>query len=265
MSLRILLVGAVLTVACGAPSSAPTAPSQAASSTTFQGTVAGSTGQTGTLDVTVDAKLSSLRPATFTFAKSILDALMPVVTAQAAAVAATGVLHIAGGATTTLTGAYDPAARTVTLSGGGFSFTGSFGTTGVIGSYTGPGSVSGGFAALNSSAGAVTRYCGTYQDSAPDIKSPGGIYSESGVWNVQVSASGAASGTSTSTQTNNPAFPPGGTGPLTGQVTGSTLTLTSAEGGTATGTISNGSVSGTVGTPSGRGSGTFSGSTGACQ
>lgn len=260
-----LCLCAVLQTACGGSSaSTPTTPSAAETSTTFQGTVAGSSGQTGTLDVTVQAKLASLNTAA-TLAQRVLAALVPAVEAQTATVAATGTLHIAGGATTTLAGTYDPSAKTVSLSGGGYSFTGSFGVSGVLGTYVAPGSVTGGFSALSTSGGTVSRYCGTYEDSAPDINSPGGIYRESGVWNVQISASGAASGTSTSTQTNNPKFPPGGTGSVTGQVVGNVLTLVSEEGGRVTGTISNGSVSGSMVTPSGRGGGTFSGSTGACQ
>jgi hypothetical protein len=254
----VVLVG-TLFVGCGGGNSSTSGPATPSTpTTTFQGTIAGSTGQSGTIDVTVQTTVAYLAPRSF----SLVQTLHAQTTGT---VAATGSLHLAGGATTALTGTFDSSAKTLSLSGGGFTFSGLSSAGGLSGNYTGPGNATGGFSALSSAAGAVTRYCGTYTSTAPDINSPNGTYRESGVWTLQVSSSGAATGTSTSTQTNSAAFPPGQTGSISGRVTGTTFTMNSAEGGSGTGTIQNGSVTGTTVTPSGRGSGTFTGSTGACQ
>jgi hypothetical protein len=227
----------VAAAACGSKGSdtAPTSPTTtttptpaATPSTTFQGTIAGRNGQTGTVNITVQATVTttSFRPL--------------------ATVSATGTVHPAGGASTSLTGTFDDVARTAALSGGGYSFSGSIATGGVLaGTYTAPNNVSGGFSSLSTTAGTVTAYCGT-------LTSPEGP----GVFNVQVGTSGTLSGMA--------AFSAGTCG-LTGRVTGTAISITSCEGNLATGTVSGGSISGTTFNSRGTANGTFTGSTSACQ
>jgi hypothetical protein len=112
------------------------------------------------------------------------------------------------------------------------------------GNYTGPNGTSGGFGALDATRSTVTQLCGTY------AAGPG----DNGIWNLQVSASGAASG-----EANGPK-----TVLLSGQISGTALTMTSSEGVTARGTVQNGSVSGSFTTKEGVPA-TFSGSSAGCR
>ena len=268
--------------ACGSGSSSsttsPTTPSTTtapASVTTFQGTIAGSdqaqtTGQSGTINVTIQTKIASLR-STNSFSLASLSFIQRVY-AQGTTISASGNLHIAGGATTTLTGNYDSSAKTVSLSGGGYAFSGAVASSGVSGTYTGPNTVAGGFSALPASGGSVTRFCGNYTSTVPftDANGNGGTYHEAGVWNVQISANGSASGLSIpssysySGNAGGP-HPAAAVGFITGQLSGNTLTLMSSEGGTLVATVQGSSVSGTAVSPKGTGGGPFTGSTAACQ
>lgn len=235
-------------------SGGPSAPPE---STTFQGTIAASTNQSGTIDATIGARVSAAVP--------VEVRLVQPAYAQSTSVGATGAVHFAGGATTALAGTYATSTKTIVLTGGGNTFTGTVSSTGVAGTFNGPSNLSGGFSALSTVSGTVTRYCGTYASTAPDVNSPGGTYRESGVWTVQVASNGQASGTATSTQTNNSASPPGQTQTVMGQVSNGTLSLTAAEGGTATGQVTSTGVSGTTTSKSGKGTGTFSGTMSGCQ
>ncbi|HZR23314.1 MAG TPA: hypothetical protein VFA59_06990 [Vicinamibacterales bacterium] len=152
---------------------------------------------------------------------------------------ATGSVHITGGNTTAVSGTYDSSTNGVSVSGGGFSFTGTVNGGALSGSYS-QNDVTGGFSALNTSAGSVTTYCGTYNSVKPfkDNFGRSGTYFENGNWNVQVSSNGVATGESipTSSGYSGPAQgpkPPAAPNFLTGQLVGNALTLT-AEGGTLT-------------------------------
>ena len=200
----------------------PTPTPTPVSSTTFQGTIAGRNGQTGTVNVSVQATVSitSLRPS--------------------AVQQATGTVRPAGKSTVSLSGTFDDASGAVALSGGGYTFSGTVGSGGVLaGTYTGPESASGGFSTLNSTTTPVTVYCGIAEESDGPI-----------VFTLQISANGAVSGT---------VFEESSCG-LTGQITGTSLSITDCYGRHVTATTQGGAVSGK--TPSGN---SFSGTTSACQ
>lgn len=251
----VTLLSLCLATACGGGSgSSPTTPSAPApppNTTTFQGTIAGSSGdQTGTLTVTVQGQVASARPWLW---------LPFISTLHAQSVSASGSVHVSGGSTTSLTGTFDTATRALTLSGGGFSFTGSANAGVITGTYASPSGATGAFSSRSTAGGTVTVYCGDA------IGAGGGIR---GAFNIVVSeASGAVSGAFSQWFDNPPTL-----GTITGQATGGALSLVftatagqyAGESGTGTGTIQGGSVSGTAPAGSG-GAGRFSGSTSRCQ
>ncbi len=241
---------AAMLAACGGSSSStgttpatPTTPSQPTNTTKFQGTVAGSGGQSGTLSVTIQATIST-------------SSIRPLAVSQA-----TGSVHLTGAGTTDLSGTYDSATSAVALSGGGFAVNGSVASGVLSGSYTGTGGTGGGFSTLDGTSNTVTTYCGTYGPvfyAGPPANPPGG---EVGVWNVVVSSNGSASGAGVS---KNVAGDPGFL--LQGQLSGTTLTLSSYDllshhaTGTQSATVQGESVTGSCG-----GGCTLSASTSACQ
>ncbi len=155
---------------------------------------------------------------------------------------------VGGGSPVTLTGSYDPATGTLTLTAttpaGNYSLTGKASGSHLSGQYTSP-SGAGTFSLLPAISGAVTLYCGTYSGDA------------SGVWNVAVDASGTAVGGHCDSS---------GCGALEGTVTDSGCSLkdpTSSDVG-ATGSKSGGTISGTWTGGGGQAHGTWTGSTSAC-
>jgi hypothetical protein len=236
----VLAAGSVC-FACGGGTSIPSTPAApstppAAGTSTFQGTVAGSGGQSGTVRVTVQAQVAASSAAFFRLP------FIATLYAQTTTVQATGTLHLVGGSTIALTGTFDSSTKALNLSGSGFTFTGLLIGAVISGSYTGPSGATGGFASQSTAAGTVTTYCGTFVGD-------GGVI---GVFNLQVSATGAVSGIASETiqGTTQVQF-------ISGQVSGTTVTL-STGGGADRGTIQNGTVTGTTGKP-------WSASTSACQ
>jgi hypothetical protein len=205
--------------------------------TTFQGTLAGTAGQSGTFAVSIETGISA-------------SAFRRTVGPQSAASASGNLTIFGGGGTFALTGTFDTSASTLNLSGGGFVLTGAIRQDALSGSYIGPNNRTGEFAGLDATHNAVTHLCGS------GVVLAGVGTGSVSTWNVQVSASGAASG-----ETSGPAD--GGATMLTGQLNGMVLTLLASNGITATGVVQNGSVSGTFGNPSA--SGTFTGSTDGCR
>jgi hypothetical protein len=200
----------------------------ASTTTTFAGTLAGKNGQTGTLSVTVQT--TSIASAS-TLVQSGVEKVQSV--AQSS-----GVL-VTGGATINLTGSYDSSTAGLTMTGGGYAFSGAVSGGAFSGSYTGPSNGDGAFSALNATQTPVTRYCGNWND--------GQI---TGTFNVQISANGSLTGDTY-----------GGKGvTLNGQKTGTSISGTSSEGVSFSGTVLNGSISGTF-VPTGGGSGVFTGGT----
>jgi len=181
---------------------------------TFEGTIAASDGKTGVLQITLPAGAAALT------------------TDQAAAGASsvTGTLTLAdGGGVIELSGSYDSGTGDLTLTGGGYAFTGSVGKGEISGTFTGPGGSTGGFTGLDSTTSTVTTYCGTFSSSE-----------ETGVFNTQASSNGDASGTATNV-----------TGPrtgltvlLSGTITGNVIDLVTSEGVHIPGTVSGTTVSG---------------------
>src|ERR1700674_3313062 len=106
--LLFAVVLGTLVSACGGSSTSPAPTTPSAATTTFQGTIAGSTGQTGTLDVTVQTVVASAFPF-FSFP------LVATLHAQTGTIAATGSLHLVGSSTTSLTGTYDSSTTTMNL------------------------------------------------------------------------------------------------------------------------------------------------------
>lgn len=241
-----LVVGTLLS-ACGGGSSGstPTTPSSVATST-FQGTIAGSGPQSGTLTFTVQSQVAAFSASIFRWP------FIATLHAQATTVAASGSVHVVGGGTIALSGTFDSSTRALSLAGGGFAFTGSLVGAVVSGTYTGPSGVTGGFSSLSTASGTVTAYCGNVFSSGP-----GQANVVTGVFNLAASgATGAVSG----------AFHVApNSGFITGQVSGTAFTITygdrtTGEQGAGTGTIQDGTMSGrsTSNNP-------FWGSTRACQ
>jgi hypothetical protein len=222
---------------CPFTASSPTA-------TSFQGTIAGNDGvQSGTLAVTVQTTVASTA-APIAQAQSAPEK-------QQATYSASGTLSVSGGGNVTLSGTYDSTTNTVTASGGGYSFTGSIASGAYTGTYTGPSATSGGFASLQGSKNSVTAYCGTATATTTNG-------TRNGVWNLQVSASGALNGSGTPGLCGGSG---GNDGAFSGTVTNGSVSGSSASGNTFSATVTGSSVSGTIQclNPNHPGSGTFSG------
>lgn len=252
-----LLFACVLVASCGSDSSSssgttpttPTTPTPTPATTTFQGTIAGATGETGTMTVTVQAQVTSAVPSFFRWP------FVATLHAQGS-VTATGSFRAAGGATTTLTGTYETSTRALSLTGGGYTFTGTASGATINGTYTGSSGAAGSFSSRSTASGTVTVYCGSiFGTNGTDV---------TGVFNLVVSeGNGAVAGTFYFLSS------PFRNGPITGQLTGTSLSITytdrvSGGSGTGTGTIQSGSVTGSSPAQSG-GSNPFSGSTSRCQ
>jgi hypothetical protein len=208
----------------------------AEATTTFHGTVAGGSGQSGTFMVRIQTGISSSGGG------GIVRTL--------ASVGASGTLMLTGSGASALAGTFDTLTKVMNLSGGGFALTGTTGQGAASGTYTGPASTSGGFAGLDATRNTVTVMCGTYS----------GSNTGTGIWNLQFSASGAASGVTRPDLSARDPQPR--TTLLTGRLEGAVLTLRSVEdGATATGVVQGDRVTGTHDD----GRGTFSGSTTGCR
>jgi hypothetical protein len=168
----------------------------------FKGTLAGPRGDSGVLKISIPA-----HPSTSVAIRGTLTA----------------------GGSSDLRGTFDPDAATVTLTGGGYSFSGKLTGETISGSYSGP-KGEGDFAAQSTASSEVTVYCGSFDGAA------------SGVWNLNVATNGTASGSYSETYGQM-------TGGVTGQVTDGVLKIscdsTGAASCTASGTLSGGSAHGT--------------------
>ncbi len=232
----------------GSPGAAPTSPTPPPVATAFSGTLAGTSSQSGSLDVTVQATVARVN----WFLVAVLNAQSPV--------AASGVIRLASGMTT-VAGSYDTDSRSIALSGGGYTVSGGSNAGVLSGRYSGPDGVVGGFSALSGAASQVTRYCGSYLSVTP-LQPRNGvveIYREAGTFNLQVGSSGLVSGVYAS-------ITPAAycCGFMTGRASGSSLSITTDEGASWTATVSGGSVTGSGSSPRGAGTTTATGSTSAC-
>lgn len=149
----------------------------------------------------------------------------------------TGSIRLVGGMTINVTGTYDDVTKQLSLSGGGYSFTGTGSADGINGSYMGPNG-SGVFTILTGQT--VTPYCGTYAGDAM------------GSWNFVVSGSSLSGA----------AVDSGGSGDtLTGTVSGGMVSITTKAMSTATGSIAGNMATGTWQSASGL-KGTWTGTAG---
>jgi hypothetical protein len=137
----------------------------------------------------------------------------------------TGTIKPVGAAQMTVTGTYVSSTNVVTVSGGGYTITGTIDNSGsVLGTYMHSSAEGRAVAYRHTTASPVTVFCGTYTGDAD------------GIWNL------VRRGTSLSGAYVNV---DGSDGYLTGTVNGSSLSLTIQYGGTAVGTSSGTTMSGT--------------------
>lgn len=197
----------------------------------FRGTLTGK-GESGVIDATLPTgtKIASISP---------LDG--PV----AAGNAVVATINLGNGKTISLTGTYDAATKTLTLSGAGFSLTGTLNGSTLSGSYTSP-SGGGSFALQAAVSGAVFVYCGTYTATG------GG----GGTWNLVQGADNKLSGSYTDAA--------GGSGLLSGTLAGAAISLVVSTGGVATGSLTGDSIDGTYGATAADKKGTWTGAKGSC-
>jgi hypothetical protein len=245
---RWLLLAPVIVALAGCGGSDPSGPG-GSTGTSISGSLAATDGRTGSLTLTSPSPspASGIAPAPPAMAGS-----------SSGIITLTGTVSLSDGTTASLSGTWDTGTGALSVSGGGFTFSGLFSGGHLSGSFTGP-SITGVFSLQAGSASAgATVYCGTYTGRQPESLPGGGTGQgpDNGTWNLVVGATSvdvivlSASG--------EPAA-------LSGTRSGSTITLT-VPGGTAVGTIkgANGEfVDGTYDIP-GTSSGTFQGSKATC-
>jgi hypothetical protein len=246
MHRAMILIGVVcvsLSTAVGCKKKTPDEPSN---STTYQGVLAGTTGQIGTFTATVSAVVARARPLFEVPGTAVL---------HAASVNANATLRIVGGSTIPLTGSFDTNEKSMSLSGGGTTMSGLVTGASLSGTYTGAAGASGTFGGRSTIGTNVTTYCGDIFGAPPDT----GV--KTGVFNIAVAdATGGVSGAFAITAI------PSSSGYVSGSLTGTNLSLVytnvtqGGATGTAIGTVQNGNMSGTAasGNP-------FSGTTSRCQ
>jgi hypothetical protein len=241
-----LLAMGVSLVGCG--KEAPAGPGASDDTTAISGALAATDGRTGRL---------TLASAT----TAVADALGGPELAVSAAVGVinlTGTVSLSDGTSATLTGTWDTDMGALSVSGGGFTFSGTMENGVLTGSFAGP-SITGLFSLQVGGSSDLAVYCGVFtgrqSEDLPDGGS--GTAPSNGTWNLVVGAStvqliGIAG------QEKDPIV-------LAGTRSGNTVTI-SVPGGSATGTIrgTDGEfVNGTYSTAEGE-QGTFHGSQAAC-
>ncbi|MBK6697940.1 MAG: hypothetical protein IPG50_37985 [Myxococcales bacterium] len=199
----------------------------------FRGTLTGK-GESGTIDATLPSgtKVASLHPL----------AGEPGATNTVVAT-----LTLGGGKTVSVTGTYDEATKTLSITGNGYTLTGTLTGSTLSGTYTGPNGP-GSFALQAAVSGAVNVYCGSY------VSTPAG--KGGGTWNLVQGADNKLSGSYTEAT--------GGSGLLSGTLSGSAIALTVSTGGVANGTLSGDKIDGTYGATAADKGGTWTGSKGDC-
>lgn len=229
-AVALVLVGGCSSSTDGTGSSSGTSGAPATGGPAFRGTLTGK-GESGIVDVTLPsgAKVASVNPLAGEPAGSTVIAT----------------INLGNGKTFSLTGTWDDATKTLSITGGGYSLTGTLSGSTLSGTYSGPNGA-GSFALQASVSGAVNVYCGTYMGTG------GG-----GTWNLVQGGDNKLSGSYTPTA--------GGSGLLTGTLTGSAIALNVSSGGAANGTISGDTINGTYGAPpAATDGGTWTGTKGNC-
>lgn len=150
--------------ACGGATSTPSTPTTPSQTTAFQGTVAGSAGQNGTLTVTVQTTVAASLASSFHF--PFVATLHAQTTST---VTATGNLTLTGGSNIPLTGTFNTSTKALSLSGSGFTFTGTFSGGLLSGTYTGPNNAEGAFSSVVvGSTPSPTSVTGRWVGKTPD-------------------------------------------------------------------------------------------------
>jgi hypothetical protein len=198
---------------------------------TFGGTLAGG-GISGELELTIaGSAAAATRMATLPQFR---------VSGARVIVSVTGCLYL-GGSCVALTGTYDTQTKALNVSGGGYTFTGTWANGRIEGTFTGPG-VDGLFVVHGSTRETVQVYCGTYTGDSD------------GIWNLVRRAS-VLSGVYNDVS--------GDSGELSGTLNNNAVSV-SFTGGSASGTLSGSVMSGTWQTADGS-SGTWSGTLNGCR
>lgn len=226
----IVMVALLAVTACSESGSDATEPQPGGDTAlSFVGTLAGD-GVSGELEVTVAAGSAAAAVRAPLFAVSGTMAIVSV----------SGCLYLGGGCVA-VTGTYNTDSRSFSVSGGGFTFTGTFSNGTIAGTFAGPGSA-GQFVAHSDPQGTGQSFCGTYTGDSD------------GIWNL------VRRGTRVVGVYNDAG---GDTGQLTGTANGNGITL-SFTGGSATGTVSGNAVSGSWQTVDGD-AGTWTGTLRGCR
>ncbi len=147
--LGILVVLGLSTVtACKRKSTAPAVP--AGGSTHFTGTIAGAS-VSGSIKITV----ATASPSAYEGA-----------TRSEATVTATGSVVIGSDPEVPLTGTYDTSTHALSITGGGYTFVGTYTAGTISGTFTGPSAVSGGFTVQTDPNSTVAVYIGTFTSTS---------------------------------------------------------------------------------------------------
>ncbi|HEX5004631.1 MAG TPA: hypothetical protein VFV65_04905 [Gemmatimonadales bacterium] len=135
--------------------------------TDYAGFVASTDGQTGPLSITFASPVSA-PPA-------VNGAGTGPNPAGGAPVNATGTVSIGGGAAAAITGSIE--GGTLTMSGGGWTLTGSLLNGMLVGTFTAPGGVTGSLSAVASASGSPAKtYCGYFEGSDLTADPPEAVY-----------------------------------------------------------------------------------------
>lgn len=246
------LLGAALALGVGIAACSKDATSPGASGpTAISGSLAATDGRTGLITLAGPAASVVGAPAA---------AVVPAASLVTATVTLTGTVTLSDGTTATLNnGMWDTSTGALSVSGGGFTFSGTM-VSGHLsgGTFTGP-SITGVFSLqLQTTSTGTSVYCGTYTGRTPEAFPSGGTGTgpDNGTWNLVVGASTVDVVVLSSA---------GDPLALDGTRLGNTITL-NVPGGTATGTLKGAAgefVDGNYNV-SGSGSGTFQGSQAAC-
>lgn len=234
-----ILAGALLSACSNSGSS--TAPPR---TSTLVGVFADSS-ESGVITITIATGTLALVPPNESDVL-VFRLFTPAYANAASVVSASATLAIQRGATFALSGTYDTGSHRLSLSGGGYTFTGTYSNGVLSGTFTNSAGAGGGFTTQAGSPGAVVGYCGTFTSSA------GG-----GFWIVTVNAAnnvvaGVAYEPSTRAE-----------GLITGTASGSSLTgiINSSQGESPTwsATVSGTNLSGTWRNPTTGETGTITG------
>ncbi len=239
-----LLATVALIAGCSSSKSSDTTPAGSeVANQTFTGGMGGAS---------ADGSDSGILSLSFGAAPATAPGASALPMAPAATITISGTIKIiATGEIINVTGTYDTATKSFTVSGGGYTITGTVNNGVISGSYTGPGG-SGTFSLILGTRAQMTFYCGSYSVSGSDTPR--------GKWFFgmrQDRLAGAFSGNNVQAV---------GGGRLSGSVSGTSVDLSLIRGGLTIGSAT-GSLSGTDATGTwtvGNETGTWQGSTGAC-